>query len=373
LPAVPATVAEESDQLRAVPVPVSAARRHARGRSEAPRSFFKGGLHEHAPAPPLMRTDELSAALLLASTPASSAPGTRRPSMDTIPPHPCTLQSLNLRFNRIDLTKPLTASFGASAAGGIKLPSSSSAAASLATALARPHSILSRFLSVSPDLCGLTSLDLSLSAVGDAGASVLARSLAHNRTLSDLSLSYASIGDRGGVALARSLAFNSSLHTLNLSLNSLSTPCATALSDSLSVNSTLTALDLSLNLLVDSSCWALVDALALNDSLHTLLLTGNHIGVEGAHALAKATALNTSLRDVRVDNNAMDERGEAIVAAAILDEQRGRHATRWSAADAQARRAHLQEKIAGVMAAEQQREEEAERREEEADAVRRLR
>ena len=301
----------------------------------------------------MVQSDEFHAAVstLLSSTPASSAHASRRASFSD---HRCMLQSLNLRFNKIDLSQRRSSAADASGSAG---------AAAAPTPLL-DHTLLSRYLSLRPDPFGLSTLNLSLNQLGDEAASTLAAGLAYNSTLTRLQLSYCGISDRGGVALCRSLAFNSSLLALDLSLNALSTQSCLALSDALGfgVNHTIRELDLSSNELTDACCWSLCDALSSADSLADLQLHGNFIGADGAHALAQAIrSPHSSLTQLNVDNNLMGPEGERKIALALAEAGRSRRGqathTPPHDADLESRRERMRDKIRMQMEAEKAREE----------------
>lgn len=217
---------------------------------------------------------------------------------------PCALRVLNLRYNKIDVNDmSVTPSHGAET-------------------FSHPQAILARYLTVAPDTSGLVSLDLSLNSMGDEGAVVLARSLAHNLSLTSLNVGYCHISDRGGVAIARALAFNTTLTALHLSVNYLTTVAATSFSDSISINPALRTIDLSLNLLDDASVWSICDALATNTALTHLDLHSNFISDEGAAGLSQACLRNRTIAHVNVDQNPMTDEGIDTVQIALTHEQR---------------------------------------------------
>lgn len=287
---------------------------------------------------PLLLTDQLNAAFMatldtlpseLPTGPSASpsavtsAAHSRRTSTNPLPAlpappkssdpdeHPCMLQTLNLRFNKIDVNDMTVVP---SSHGSSSLPRFS-----------QPQAILARYLTVAPETSGLVHLDLSLNSMGDEGAVVLARSLAHNLSLKTLNVNYCHISDRGGIAISRALAFNNTLTALHLSLNYLTTDSAVSFSDSLGINSSLAFLDLSLNLLDDASMWSMCDSLGINTTITHLDVHSNFITDEGAEGLARACYRNSTLRHVNVDQNPVSEEGVEVIQLALFQEDRYAH------------------------------------------------
>ena len=160
----------------------------------------------------------------------------------------------------------------------------------------------------------LWKLDLSNNSIGDAGAVALAQALHHNSTLGELDLSNNSIGDAGAVALAQALHHNSTLWKLHLSNNSIGDAGAVALAQALHRNSTL---DLSNNSIGDAGAVALAQALHHNSTLGELNLSNNSIGETGAVALAQALHHNSTLRELNLSNNSIGDTGAVALAQAL--------------------------------------------------------
>jgi Ran GTPase-activating protein (RanGAP) involved in mRNA processing and transport len=146
----------------------------------------------------------------------------------------------------------------------------------------------------------LTSLDLSLNDIGDAGAASLAPSLAPMAQLTSLKLGYNAIGDAGAASLAPSLVRMARLTSLDLSDNGIYAAGAASLAPSLAQMAQLTSLDLSDNGIGAAGAASLAPSLALMAQLTSLDLGGNDIGAAGAASLAPSLALMarlTSLSD----------------------------------------------------------------------------
>ena len=163
----------------------------------------------------------------------------------------------------------------------------------------------------------LWKLDLSNNSIGDAGAVALAQALHHNSTLGELDLSNNSIGDAGAVALAQALHHNSTLWKLHLSNNSIGDAGAVALAQALHHNSTLGELNLSNNSIGDTGAVALAQALHHNSTLGELNLSNNSIGETGAVALAQALHHNSTLRELNLSNNSIGDTGAVALAQAL--------------------------------------------------------
>jgi len=296
------------------------------------------------PSTPLSTPQQMSRQL---GSVSASAPQTPSSSPPVVSPNAAgmsrlvPLQLLSVRLNALDfsaishLDEAFDVAFGMDEDENENTATDPIASSSVVTSISSPSqpspSILRRFFSIAPSLSsslsspclvGLSHLDLSLNRIGDAGACVIARSLAHNQTLTCLNVSYCHISDVGGIALSRSLAFNSTLRTLNLSLNLLTTATTTALADPILIHPRLESLDLSNNMLTDASVWVMTDSLSQSSTLTHLAIAANMITQEGAEALARCILLSQSLRKVDVEANEMSMEGEEIVAKALKRKRR---------------------------------------------------
>ena len=152
----------------------------------------------------------------------------------------------------------------------------------------------------SPRFCARTRFTPFLFGVAQ-GASGLATGLLENSALESLELSETAIGDAGVVALARALRINSSLRRLNLQGNGIG----------------------------DAGALALAEALRLNTGLTSLSLDLNSIGPTGAAELLAVARVNTVLREVTLEHNSIypalgeEQAGgerQLVIAQSTLDE-----------------------------------------------------
>eukprot|EP01102_Stenamoeba_stenopodia_P016023 TRINITY_DN5544_c0_g1_i2.p1 TRINITY_DN5544_c0_g1~~TRINITY_DN5544_c0_g1_i2.p1 ORF type:complete len:234 (-),score=59.81 TRINITY_DN5544_c0_g1_i2:136-837(-) len=93
--------------------------------------------------------------------------------------------------------------------------------------------------------CRLSQLNLYRNKLGDEGATAIAESLRHNRSLQFLFLTTNRIGDNGAIALAQAMEVNKTLRSVNISRNRYGYKGATALVEALKFNSTLQEFDIS--------------------------------------------------------------------------------------------------------------------------------
>ena len=121
----------------------------------------------------------------------------------------------------------------------------------------------------------LTTLDIGLNSIDDAGASALAEALLENITLTTLNIPVNNIREDGARALATALQQNATLTTLNISGNRIGDDGVRALAGALRQNRTLAVLDLSNQYISDAGLHALADAIRQNGMIHTIEL-GNH-------------------------------------------------------------------------------------------------
>ena len=121
----------------------------------------------------------------------------------------------------------------------------------------------------------LTTLDIGLNSIDDAGASALAEALLENITLTTLNIPVNNIREDGARALATALQQNATLTTLNISGNRIGDDGVCALAGALRQNRTLAVLDLSNQYISDAGLHALADAIRQNGMIHTIEL-GNH-------------------------------------------------------------------------------------------------
>lgn len=197
---------------------------------------------------------------------------------------------------------------------------------------------------------GATSLDLSNTYLGDAGAKiiaeaieedntltslrfglngfksgrsgglkVLADAIAKNHNIKHLDFSHSrSIGLQGFWALAAALANHPSLVSLNLSYNTMGSEGAKAFGwvtfnanndnkDSVSTN--LTSIDMTGNCIGDSAVAVLADVLMGEAPIKILKLGYNEIGHVGGTALGKALRLNSRVQELDLQMNTLQEKG----------------------------------------------------------------
>src|SRR6185312_16010715 len=159
------------------------------------------------------------------------------------------------------------------------------------------------------------TLDLSECQIGNTEATVLAKALESNFSLSSLNLVYNEITHtRAKFYLKKALDSNSSLTSLNLQHNQIGAAGATALAKALESNSSLTSLNLYGNQIGGTGATALAKALESNSSLTSLNLQHNQIGGTGATSLAKALESNSSLTSLNLEYNQIGGTGATALA-----------------------------------------------------------
>jgi hypothetical protein len=163
----------------------------------------------------------------------------------------------------------------------------------------------------------LTTLDIGLNSIDDAGASALAEALLENITLTTLNIPVNNIRADGARALATALQQNATLTTLNISGNRIGDAGASALAEALLENTTLTTLNIPFNNIHADGARALATALQQNATLTTLNISGNRIGDDGVRALAGALRQNRTLAVLDLSNQYISDAGLHTLADAI--------------------------------------------------------
>ena len=124
----------------------------------------------------------------------------------------------------------------------------------------------------------LRELDMRYNqAIGDDGATTLAKMLTRNQTLQILGMEHCSITELGAIKLAEALCLNSTLTKINLSGNSIKDQGACALAQMLTRNQSLSELDIQCCSISGVGASHLARALLANHSITHILLAGNNI------------------------------------------------------------------------------------------------
>ncbi|KAI9106198.1 hypothetical protein DFS34DRAFT_602539 [Phlyctochytrium arcticum] len=155
----------------------------------------------------------------------------------------------------------------------------------------------------------LRDLDLSCNAIGDAGASVLARFLEDDMQLEALDLHANNIGPEGISAIARALQVNEKLQRLDISDNSLKEEGGMEIANMLQINSTLLNIQLRNTDLTAKPLIALSTVLRNNTTLCVLNISNNHpyttqlsqsLADDVMMHITRMIKLNYTLREVSV-------------------------------------------------------------------------
>ncbi|WP_425361484.1 hypothetical protein [Candidatus Tisiphia endosymbiont of Ceraclea dissimilis] len=142
----------------------------------------------------------------------------------------------------------------------------------------------------------ITTLDLSNTGIGDAGAKDLAEALKINKSITSIDLCYNKIGDTEAKALAEALKDNKSITTLYLHNNQIGNVGAQALAEALKVNKAITYFNLNNNKIGDAGAQALAEALKVNKAITNFYIDStNPIGSVGVRYLAEALKINKSI------------------------------------------------------------------------------
>eukprot|EP00656_Telonema_subtile_P050064 TRINITY_DN6387_c0_g1_i2.p1 TRINITY_DN6387_c0_g1~~TRINITY_DN6387_c0_g1_i2.p1 ORF type:complete len:513 (+),score=93.43 TRINITY_DN6387_c0_g1_i2:199-1737(+) len=171
--------------------------------------------------------------------------------------------------------------------------------------------------------CQATSLDMSGCAIGDAGATRLAKALRGGSSITSLSLASNNLSSKAVSEVVLGLqgqlvrGVGSVVH-LNLSNNTLGgllstePPAVVALASLLRRDDcVLQKLNLGNSSLQPMQVCALATAIRSNHSLKTLELRGNKTHCSGARALAEACTVNSTLTSLQLCGNQLTDEGAA--------------------------------------------------------------
>ncbi len=153
----------------------------------------------------------------------------------------------------------------------------------------------------------ITALTLHGNQIGNVGASKLAEALLINKTLTALNICQNNIGDEGAINLAKALFLNKSLVRLFLHRNQIGSVGATHLARSLHCNNTLKSLHLMQNNIGDEGAIEMGKALCVNNSITWLQIGHNQITDIAFEALKEGLIANQSLTVFNIEGNAMTE------------------------------------------------------------------
>lgn len=157
---------------------------------------------------------------------------------------------------------------------------------------------------------------LGTNAIGNEGASTVARSLADGHGLHTLYLGCNRIGPEGAVALADALSADETVRALWLKRNPVGDDGAFALAAMLRRNTTLRTLDLVNTGLTTEGLRALLDALTGRPRpVERLFLGGNGLTADAAGLLA-ALIREAGVRELYLPANHLGDEGAAVLAAA---------------------------------------------------------
>jgi Ran GTPase-activating protein (RanGAP) involved in mRNA processing and transport/serine/threonine protein kinase len=164
----------------------------------------------------------------------------------------------------------------------------------------------------------ISSLDLRNANISPAGARSLAQVLANNTALAWLNLENNAIGASGAGFLAAAFATNTAVVSLDLSNNRLEAAGAASFAAAFKVNTAVTSVDMSANAIGDEGATSLAGAFAENKAIVVINLSKNSIGRTGAAALAQALKLNTAIEAVYLHNNQIGSAGAVALAEAFM-------------------------------------------------------
>jgi Ran GTPase-activating protein (RanGAP) involved in mRNA processing and transport len=173
----------------------------------------------------------------------------------------------------------------------------------------------------------LTILDLSFNRIGDEGVAVLADALAINTTLAELHLQSVGMSSSGLAAIAEALKTNTSLQKLVMRLERVGTDRGAVLvqdsavcnlADALEIHPTLELLAIYSVGMGDDGARAIAKALRMQHSLKHLDMSDNPLTVAGVAAVADALKTNSTLEILYLQNVAMEEDGARAIAEALL-------------------------------------------------------
>jgi len=164
------------------------------------------------------------------------------------------------------------------------------------------------------------SLELSEIKSASRLGHAMGRCLRHNATLTALWLRDSQLLDEGVTALASGLKQNGAakLRVLDLTLNAIGVAGAESLSSLLSTSTSLAKLDLSSNKLGSGGAEALRFALRDNSTLTALSLRDNDIDATGAAALATAFKTNGALSTLWLGKNKLADDGVVALVDALV-------------------------------------------------------
>ncbi|WP_077801165.1 gala protein [Streptomyces sp. JHA26] len=163
---------------------------------------------------------------------------------------------------------------------------------------------------------------LGTNAIGDEGASTVARALGDDHGLRTLYLGCNRIGPEGVAALADALSADATVRALWLKRNPVGDDGALALAAMLRRNTTVRTLDLVNTGLTTTGLRALLDALTGRPRpVERLFLGGNGLTADAAGLLA-ALIRDAGVRELYLPANHLGDEGAAVLAAAAADSER---------------------------------------------------
>ncbi|KAL0238463.1 hypothetical protein GEMRC1_012936 [Eukaryota sp. GEM-RC1] len=134
----------------------------------------------------------------------------------------------------------------------------------------------------------ISRLGLSLNAINDEAAIILANALKRNSSLT---------------SLAEVLKVNSTISRLGLSLNAINDEAAIILANALKRNSSLTSIDLYYNCIASTDAIALFEMLRENSTLTEIELAKNSIGPDAISTLVEVLKVNNTVDYVNLRGN----------------------------------------------------------------------
>lgn len=134
--------------------------------------------------------------------------------------------------------------------------------------------------------------------IDDRIATVLAKALTHNTTITDIDMRHNLIGDVGAAELMNVLRTNTTLTSLVFYQNRIGDEGAAKIAEVLSHNTTLKWLFLNKNHITDVGAVKIANALATNTTLTTLNLNYNQIGEVGKAALLANRSSNLTALEI---------------------------------------------------------------------------
>jgi len=158
----------------------------------------------------------------------------------------------------------------------------------------------------------------STSSLGSSGASLLAKIVEANKTVTTINLNNNYIIKTSGISsLAKALEVNKTITTIYLGSNQIGASSASSLAKALEVNKTITTIYLGFNQIGDEGAFSLARALEVNKTITTIYLQYNKIRELGIASLIKALEVNKSVTTIWFNGNQIQNSSEYLLIKAL--------------------------------------------------------